>query len=194
MRTVEHSDRTQNPAAWWGRAALVAVVSWWTVRLTTGVADGCFLDLVNLAFHEAGHVFLRPFGNTLHTLGGTLGQLAVPAILAVYFLRFRPQPFGAAFCLWWFGESFVDVAVYMADARDAALPLLGGYHDWNELFFQFGLLHESAVRRISGSTHVLGTLLMLAGLAWMVYFLLPAPWQEAVYGNLPKPLKRLGER
>ena len=62
-----------------------------------GAATGCPLDFVNLAFHEAGHLFLAPFGETLHYLGGTLGQLAVPFVLGGYYLVARPtRPLGAA--------------------------------------------------------------------------------------------------
>ena len=37
-----------------------------------------FVDGANLLFHEAGHLILRPFGDWLQFLGGTLGQLAFP--------------------------------------------------------------------------------------------------------------------
>ena len=41
-----------------------------------------FLDGVNLAFHEAGHLFFAFFGQTLQFLGGTLGQLLFPLALS----------------------------------------------------------------------------------------------------------------
>jgi len=156
----------------WLRGALVAWLGFWTVRLGTGAQESCFLDLVNLAFHEAGHLFLTPLGETLHFLGGTLGQIAVPVLLMGYFLRFRRQPFAAAVCAWWAGENFVNIAVYMADARDLALPLVGGgHHDWNTLFYQFGLLSAESVAFVSTATHRLGTALMLLSLAWAGYSL-----------------------
>jgi hypothetical protein len=144
------------------------------VRLIGG-ESWIFLDFVNLAFHEAGHLFFGFAGSTLHYLGGTLGQLLVPGGLVAYFLFLRQQPFAAAFCLWWTGESLVNVSIYMADARELALPLVGGGdHDWNELFFRFGLLAEPAVQRVSGLTFVAGLALMLLGLLWSACFLLPA--------------------
>jgi len=143
-------------------------------RLATRAWSGCFLDLVNLAFHEAGHVFLRPFGHVLHVLGGTLFQLAVPGLLVGYFLVRRREAFAAAACLWWLGESLINVAVYMADARDLQLDLVGGgEHDWNELFFRFHLLGEDSVASISSATHGIGVALMLLGLAWAALFVLP---------------------
>jgi hypothetical protein len=103
----------------------------------------------------------------VHFLGGTLGQLLVPALLLVHFVRRGRQPVGAACCLWWVGQSLANVAIYMADARDLALPLVGGGdHDWNELFHRFGALDADAVARISGVTRAAGVLVMLGGLAW----------------------------
>ena len=159
----------------WPAIPLVALLAFWTARLTAAPARGCFLDLVNLAFHEAGHIFLTPFGSTLHYLGGTLGQLAVPALLAGYFLLAgNGRPMGAAVCAWWFGENFVNISVYMADARDLALPLVGGGdHDWNELFYRFGLLGQDSVRMVSTGTRGFGSLIMLLGLAWVALFALP---------------------
>ena len=155
--------------------SLLAILAFWTARLLAVPSRGCFLDLVNLAFHEAGHIFLTPFGSTAHYLGGTLGQLAVPALLAVYFLRVGPaRPLGAAVCVWWVGENLMNVSVYMADARDLALPLVGGGdHDWNELFYRFGLLGQDSVRAIAGWTRGAGGLAMLVGLAWVLLFALP---------------------
>jgi len=161
------------------RALLAALLAWWTIRLGLHLTSWCFVDYVNLAFHEAGHVFLRPFGSTIHYLGGTIFQLVIPAGLAVDFLARRRQPLGAAVSLWWFGESLVNVSLYMADARELAMPLVGGGdHDWNELFYRFGLLGEGSVAMVSGATRLLGVLGMLAGMAWLLVFVLPDRLQD----------------
>ncbi|HEV8702995.1 MAG TPA: hypothetical protein VGV60_17120 [Candidatus Polarisedimenticolia bacterium] len=159
----------------WTALLLLPVLGFWTARLASGAQTSCFLDLVNLAFHEAGHLVLIPFGSTLHYLGGTLGQLAVPALLAGCFLLRPPtRPLGAAFCTWWIGENCINISVYMRDARDLALPLVGGGdHDWNELFYRFGLLGEDSVRTVADLTHHLGVVVMLMGLAWIACFALP---------------------
>ena len=165
----------------WFRGALVLGLAVLTIRLAADASAGCFLDLVNLAFHEAGHLFLTPFGETLHFLGGTLGQLAVPGILVGYFLRLRREPFAAAACAWWCGESLTNVAVYMADARDLALPLVGGgHHDWNHLFYAFGLLSQESVHAVSTATRGIGLSLMLASLLWACCFILPARARKAL--------------
>ena len=49
-----------------------------------------FIDGVNLLFHEAGHVFFGILGQTMHFLGGTLGQLVFPVVTAVHFRRDEP--------------------------------------------------------------------------------------------------------
>ena len=157
----------------WPRILLLAWLGWWTLRLAAA-SPWIFLDLVNLPFHEAGHLFFTPFGSTMHYLGGTFGQLLVPALLAGYFLFRQGRPFGAAFCVWWLGQNFVNISVYMADARELSLPLVGGGdHDWNELFFRFGLLAEPSVERVSSLTHHVGVAIMLVGLAWGIFFVLP---------------------
>lgn len=175
------------------RAALIALLAWWTARLGSGAQAGCFLDLVNLAFHEAGHLFFAPLGTTMHFLGGTLGQLAVPAGLAGYFVRFRREPFAAAACCWWLGENFVNISVYMSDARDLALPLVGGGdHDWNNLFYVFGLLGQDSVAAVSAWTHRFGTLMMVAALAWLGTFLLSGSLRERFDALVQERLPVLG--
>jgi hypothetical protein len=166
------------------RIGVVAWLAWWTVRLGSGAIDWCVLDLVNLVFHEAGHVILRPFGSTLHLLGGTLFQLAVPAVLVGYFLVRRRDLFAVGVCGWWLGESLLNVATYMADARDLALPLIGGEHDWNELLYRFGALDEASVEAISSATRGAGLVVMVAGLLWLAALLLPASIRQSVTARL----------
>src|SRR6266513_2897953 len=60
-----------------------------------------FLDFVNLIIHEGGHFFFSWFGNTIMILGGTLGELLVPLVCAIYFLWPR-EATGFAFCSFWF--------------------------------------------------------------------------------------------
>ena len=157
----------------WLRISGCALLGWWTIR-SGFLGEWIFLDFVNLAFHEAGHVFLPFAGSTVHYLGGTLLQLLVPAALPLHFLRQR-QAMGAAFCTWWFGQNFVQVSVYMADARELSLPLVGGGdHDWNELFYRWGMLGETAVARIAGGTRTVGLVFLLVGAIWAVCLALPS--------------------
>ena len=147
-------------------------------------APASFLDGVDLAFHEAGHIVFSPFGQTLHVLGGTMLQLFIPALLAGYFL-FRRGPCSAAVCLWWLGQNLLNVSVYMADAREMKLDLVGGgEHDWTQIFYQFGLLGEGSVRAVSACTHHLGVLVMLASAAAIAAYGLFPRLREAVDSRL----------
>jgi hypothetical protein len=101
-----------------------------------------FIQNVNLIFHEAGHMFLMFFGDTLHTLGGSIFEIGVPLTIMLYFFATQ-QYFSATFCAWWLSTAFLSVSIYAADAREQALPLLGGnavYHDWHTLLQSWGLL------------------------------------------------------
>lgn len=129
------------------------------------------LHAVNLVFHEAGHVFFSPFGRFLHVLGGTLGQLIIPTVVTCTFLWQR-DTFGAAVGSWWLGESFLDIAPYINDARAGQLMLLGGvtgsevedYHDWEVLLTKLNLMqYDHTLARLSFS---IGSLLMLAAMFW----------------------------
>jgi hypothetical protein len=68
-----------------------------------------FFHNINLPFHEAGHLLFRPFGAFMHSLGGSLGQLMMPLVCLVVFLLKTHDAFGAAVCLWWFGERWIQV-------------------------------------------------------------------------------------
>lgn len=126
-----------------------------------------FLDYVNLIVHEAGHFFFSWFGYTIMILGGTLGELLAPLLLAFYFWWQR-QTTGLAFCAFWFFENFLYIGTYMADARAQALSLVGsGEHDWEILFTQWGLLTRDTA--IGGATRAIGWLGMLAVVAWLAW-------------------------
>lgn len=105
-------------------------------------ADGFLpiLDHANLAFHEAGHLFFRILGDTASLYGGTLGQLVFPVVTGVVLWR-RREPLGFALAGIWFFENFLNIAVYMADARAQVLPLVGGGdHDWFNILSRWNAL------------------------------------------------------
>ena len=126
---------------------------------------------VNLVFHEAGHWIFGVLRNeTLTILGGSLNQVLIPSIVAVAFWRNR-DPAGFAFGVFWMFENFVDVAVYMADARALELPLIGGQgeeaHDWRNLFMHWGLLSKDTV--IAGYVRNIGWLGMVSAWVWLIW-------------------------
>lgn len=165
------------PAHWYGRCLLLGALVLWTLSIwreadvAAGATGSAFLHGVLLPFHEAGHVFLIWAGRFLAIFGGTLGQLAMPLGLSLALLLRRHDPFGAAVFLWLFGFSVIDMAVYMADAFDPKLILLGGGtgmesggHDWINLFDDMGLLHRA--RGIGLFFGWVGKALMLTALLW----------------------------
>ncbi|MFA5367653.1 MAG: hypothetical protein WC333_07235 [Dehalococcoidia bacterium] len=126
-----------------------------------------FIDWLNLFIHEGGHFLFTFFGDWLHVLGGTFAQLAVPLGIALYFL-YRRQRYESAFCGFWFGESMMYMADYMADARLQALPLLGkGEHDWYWIFSRMGVLEHC--QGIAMFFHVIASIIVLVSIGYMLY-------------------------
>lgn len=165
---------------WWLRVVLLAGLAAWGVLLIgldyrSGEIGGSFLHGPLLLFHEAGHVIFSPFGEWMMFLGGTLGQLLLPAIVAVAFLWKNRDPFGAAVGLWLLGVSLLDVAPYMHDALEPQLMLLSGSigeaggHDWIYLFDSMGL--RPRAQAIGALTHKLGAMVLLGALAWAAWLL-----------------------
>jgi hypothetical protein len=135
-----------------------------------------FMHLINLPFHEAGHIIFSPFGRFIMFLGGTLGQLLIPLICTVALLLSSGQNFGAAVCLWWFGQNFLDVAPYINDARALNLILLGGVtgketdgHDWENILRTLGWLKHDHL--LANLAYDAGVVLMILALAWGGYLL-----------------------
>lgn len=154
------------------------------------MGKGIFLFLlhnVNLVFHEAGHFVLAllNFGRIPVILGGTLGQLTIPLIVCIAFFRERDRA-GFAFAGVWFFENFLDIAVYMADSRALALPLIGGLgeesHDWRNLFLYWGVLEKDL--RIAGIIEAMGW----TGMA-LIWFWLGWSWTLTKGGETNPPPK-----
>jgi hypothetical protein len=175
-----HIPQRVDSMRYWLRVALLAGLTMWAwvlIRLDyrTGEMMESFLHRPLLVFHEAGHLIFMPFGEWMTVLGGTLGQLIMPAVLAGALLIKNRDPFGAAVGLWFFGVSLLDVAPYMFDALQPQLMLLSGAtgeaggHDWIYLFSSLGWLNKSPF--IGGLTHALGALVVLLSLAWAAWLL-----------------------
>ncbi len=100
-----------------------------------------FLDGIDLIIHEAGHPILGIFGwRWLMMAGGTIFQLAWPLAFVRHFWK-NGQPKSAYACVLWFGQNFLHIGRYAADARAQELPLVGGgEHDWTYLLDCWGLL------------------------------------------------------
>ena len=66
----------------------VALAAWTGVLLLAPLdwAMNSFVHLINLVFHEAGHIIFSPFGEFMTILGGSLMQVLIPLICAAAFL------------------------------------------------------------------------------------------------------------
>jgi hypothetical protein len=140
-------------------------------------ASRSVMHWVNLPFHEAGHIIFMPFGRLLQALGGTLLQLLMPLIVLGALLIQNRDAFGASIASWWLGQSFMDIAPYIDDARAGQLILLGGvtgrqapgYHDWQSILGRLGWLeYDHLLACLSFYT---GAVLMLVSFAWGGYIL-----------------------
>jgi hypothetical protein len=167
-----YTPRAATQGISWSRAALTLALAVWTVsllRTPLAAINGSFIHLINLVFHEAGHIVFAPFGGFMMTLGGSVLQVLVPLVCAWAFAFQQNDRFGAAVCVWWAGESLLDLSPYIDDARSLRLMLLGGPaaevegHDWEAILMSLGWLHLD---------HTLGRAAWLVGAALMIGALL----------------------
>jgi hypothetical protein len=155
------------------KAIFAAVLAVYGIILVSSPSEYRFLDRVDLVIHEAGHMLFRWFGEFLMVIGGTLGQLGVPAGIAVYFYL-RSERFSSAVSLFWFGQNFFNISNYIKDAQAMEMPLvsIGGgedtIHDWNYLLLKFNVLrHDHA---IGSSFVVIGALIIVISVVAAFYF------------------------
>jgi hypothetical protein len=172
-----------NPLILCGRGIFFLMMLVWGLififtPMETNYAGESFWHLVNLPFHEAGHIIFRPLGRFMASLGGSLGQLLMPLICLAVFLIKTKDTFAASFSLWWFGENFMDLAPYINDARSQTLPLLGGntgrtspygFHDWEFLLNKTGLIRYDHI--LAHFSDKLGAILMFISFVWGGYIL-----------------------
>jgi hypothetical protein len=182
------ADARTDAASCIGRTVLLVPLLLWTwmfaiASVASNAAGGSFLHLINLPFHEAGHILFAPFGRFLTVLGGSLTQVLVPAALTVVFLTRHRDPFGAAVTTWWCGENFVDLAPYIGDARALQLVLIGGRtgaevegHDWEYILTSLGWLSRD--RALAGAAQAIGVAMMAAAFVWAVW-LVRLHWQRS---------------
>ena len=179
-----HTGDRVEPVYLLGRAMVFTLVAIWSISFLGSSIEGnyagrSFMHLVNLPFHEAGHVIFRPFGSLLHSLGGSLGQLIMPLVCTGVLLVKTRDPFGASIALWWTGESILDMAPYINDALPMRLQLLGGntgasapygFHDWNYILSELDLLreHETIARLAEAGGKTVMVIALLWGMAVLV--------------------------
>lgn len=144
---------------------------------------------LTIGIHEVGHVICIPFGHFLMVLGGSFWQIAFWLGLGGYALVFRRHL--VQFLLFWTvaAHSFLNVSVYIRDARARELKLLFGLdqdaHDWGNLLTWMGLLEYDGL--IANLAVFVGVLLGLG----MVVLAVWATWALPRFQNQPRYHGRL---
>lgn len=161
--------------SFYGRSLALAMLAWWSWSLVRAdYRDGelfdSFMHNILLPIHEAGHVFLIPFGEFMTILGGSLFQLALPLGIAIAFAVRNRDNFAAALGVWWTAVSLLDLSPYIYDALHPRLTMLGGHtgedgpHDWIYLLDVLGQLPRAQVW--GATTHTIGSVLAVLALVW----------------------------
>ena len=92
------------------RAVLTVILAVYGYRALLTPGEYRWLDSLDLAIHETGHLLFGFAGETLMLLGGTLFQLLVPAAFVVALWR-NGDRHGATVPLWWMGQNCWNVSV-----------------------------------------------------------------------------------
>lgn len=123
---------------------------------------------LNLIVHEAGHAVFAWAGDWWHAAGGSILQLALPALMVWQGVAWANRA-GTQLALLWLGQSLVDVSVYAADAPTRALPLIGGLgaenHDWWWMLIRLG--------KLAWADEIALALVACAVVCWAAMALLP---------------------
>ncbi|MHC4294522.1 MAG: hypothetical protein ACYSTL_02950 [Planctomycetota bacterium] len=172
IRTVDNWCKGR---CWIGRALLLCWFAYIGLRHLLNSQYTSLFKAINLGIHEGGHLLFGIFGIKFLTIaGGTMLQLMAPIAAVIIFLRQRDY-FAICFAAVWMATNFYDVAVYVADARALALPLVtvGNAsgpvtHDWNYMLFHLGLINQDTM--IAGALRAGGFVLLWGAVAaglWM---------------------------
>ena len=141
------------------------------------------MDNINRPVHETGHLVFGAFGDFVAALGGSLFQVLVPLVFVCYFMR-REDPHAASVALWWTGQSLWNVAIYIADAQEQELPLVGGgEHDWAYLLAEMDLLRQDDA--VAAMVRFVGTMLVVLAMLWGYRSLLRRVYGAGSTGDVP---------
>jgi hypothetical protein len=135
--------------------------------------QGSFLDNVDLAIHETGHLIFRILGEFMGVAGGSLFQVILPAVFVGYFI-WQKSYYSAAIVMLWVGQSLLNVWVYAADAVKMQLVLTSGFtgaegsfHDWNYLLTATGWIDST--KTVAGLIRFAGTIVTIGASAAAIF-------------------------
>ncbi len=152
-----------NKSTTYFKIAIGLLFAWYFLSSAFSTGEWHFIDNVDLIIHEAGHWIFIFFGRFISILGGSLTQVAIPVMFALYFL-IKKDFYSVSILTMWVGYNIVNVSIYMADSIKMALPLLGGessIHDWNYIFSALHILNQT--NAIASTVNALGVFVIIAG-------------------------------
>jgi hypothetical protein len=159
----------QSPARWLAGLAAIGAM-WWIAFEQAERIPG--LTYVNVAMHQAGHMFTYSSSELTAAMAGSIAQVAIPLLIALYFFFLRSDWVGAGVSLVWAATSAAEVSLFVADARTQKLEMLGDdKHDWAFILGPEGYaaMRESAeiatqIRDVAAVAAVVGFALCVAAL------------------------------
>lgn len=131
---------------------------------------------LTIAPHEIGHVICLPFGQFIMVAGGSVWQILFWAGLGGYVLLVRKRIGTALLMGLIVGHSFINLSVYIRDARARELDLLFGMdksaHDWWNLLRWTGLLsYDSIIADMAVTMGILAAVSCIITALLSVWFL-----------------------
>ncbi len=151
--------------------------------------------------HEIGHYLCLPFGRTMNIAGGSIWQVIIFLVPALYTFYLRFEITTSLFFWTMTGHSLINLSIYVADARARALPLLFGMgkdrHDWWNLLGHFHALQYDTL--VAAFMQGLGAALIVLSVALglITAWLLPRrelsrTWEaRRFHGNLFRDMARV---
>ena len=158
---------TRFPARWLVGLAAIGAMWWVAFEQNERIP---VLTYVNLGLHEAGHMFTYSASELTSAMAGSIAQVAIPLLAALYFFFRRNDWVGAGVCLVWAATSAAEVSLFVADAPTQKLELLGDdKHDWAFILGPegYGAMHRSAelasqIRDVASVAAIVGFALCVA--------------------------------
>lgn len=156
-------------------AALLLIAVWGWFALVKNDQTPIFVYL-NIAVHESGHVFFRPFGELTMLIMGSGFEVLFPLSVGVVFLARKRDLVATAVCWGWAASALASAATYIADADDGQLALLGATGpdaagDWERILGEEFLDKVYLADSIAGTVRTFGYVLWFVALglaAWAI--------------------------
>jgi hypothetical protein len=144
-----------------------AVCAWYVFRMGQRPPGITYLDI---AVHEAGHVFFSPFGTRVMLAMGDGAQVLFPLALALFQLFRQRDLVTGAVLLAWSGEAAGDAANYIGDAPFSRYSLIGGQDgDWTRFFGPEQLNRMDLAIPVAHAVRAVAVALMLTAVAIAAY-------------------------